>query len=160
MALDHEHFMDIALELSRKSAAQGNRPLGSLLVDAGGKILAQGGNTVYTDHDPTGHGEMNVIREACGKLKRTELSGTTLYTTMEPCPMCCWAIIESRIDRVVLGARHADIQRKDIGGYTVETLHKLVGRSFELVTGVRSKECVEMRLAWIAERAKRGLGPR
>jgi tRNA(Arg) A34 adenosine deaminase TadA len=46
MALDHEHFMDIALELSRKSAAQGNRPLGSLLVDAGGKILSQGGNTV------------------------------------------------------------------------------------------------------------------
>ena len=160
MALDHNHYMDLALELARKSAAEGNRPLGSLLVDASGAVLAQAGNRVYTDFDPTSHGEMNVIRETCGRLKRTELSGTTLYTTMEPCPMCCWAIIETRIDRVVLGSRHAEIGRTDLGGYTVESFQKLVGRSFELVTGVRSKECVDMRLAWIAERAKRGLGPR
>ena len=160
MALDHEHYMSIALELSRQAAAQGNRPLGSLIVDASGKILAQGGNRVYTDFDPTAHGEMAVIREACRKLSKVDLAGCTLYTAMEPCPMCCWAILEANVSRVVLGGRHAGIGRKDIGRYSVETLFELTGRSFDLVTGVKSRECEELRLAWIAERAARGLGPR
>jgi tRNA(adenine34) deaminase len=159
-ALDHEGYMAKALELARQSAAQGNRPTGSLIVDAEGKVLAQGGNRVNSDHDPTAHAEMVVIRETCGKLKAVDLSGCTLYTSMEPCPMCCWAILESRVSRVVLGGRHAGIGRKDIGGYSVETLFKLTGRSFELVTGVKARECEEFRLAWIAERAARGLGPR
>ena len=74
--------------------------------------------------------------------------------------MCCWAILEANVSRLVLGGRHAGIGRKDIGGYSVETLLKLTGRSLELVTGVRQQECQDLRLAWIAERAKRGLGPR
>ena len=160
MTLDHEHYMGIALEVSRQSAAEGNRPVGSLLVDEDGKILAQAGNRVLTDFDPSAHGEIVVMREACRKLKKVDLSGYTLYTAMEPCPMCCWAILEANISRVVLGGRHAGIGRKDIGSYSVETLLKLTGRSFELVTGVRTRECEEFRLAWIAERAARGLGPR
>jgi len=160
MALDHEHFMGIALELSCKAAAEGNRPLGSLIVDAEGNILAQGTNRVYSDSDPTAHGEMVVIREVTRKLNKLDLSGCTLYTAMEPCPMCCWAILEANLSRLVLGGRHAGIGRKDIGGYSVETLLKLTGRSIDLVTGIKSKECEAMRLAWIAERAKRGLGPR
>lgn len=160
MALDHDHFMGICLELARKAAADGNRPLGSLLVDDGGTILAQGTNRVYTDSDPTAHGEMVVIRELSAKRRTQDLSGLTLYTSMEPCPMCCWAILETRVSRLVLGARHADIGRKDIGRYSVETMLELTGRSIEFVTGVRAKECLEIRLAWIAERAKRGLGPR
>jgi tRNA(Arg) A34 adenosine deaminase TadA len=157
---DHEHYMGIAMDLSRQAAAQGNRPLGSLIVNAAGEVLAQGGNRVYTEFDPTAHGEIVVMREACRKLKTVDLSGTTLYTAMEPCPMCCWAIIEANVSRVVLGGRHAGIGRKDIGGYSIETLFKLTGRSFELVTGIKSRECEEFRLAWIAERAARGLGPR
>jgi tRNA(adenine34) deaminase len=160
MALDHDHFMGIAVALSREAAAQGNRPLGSLIVNARGDIVAQGGNRVYSDFDPTAHGEMVVIRIAARKLNTVDLSGHTLYTAMEPCPMCCWAILEAKIGRLVLGGRHAGIGRKDIGGYSVETLLSLTGRSLELVTGVRTRECEEMRLAWIAERAARGLGPR
>ena len=160
MTLDHAHYMRIALELSRETAARGNRPLGSLLVDPEGAIVSKGENRVYTDMDPTAHGEMVVIREACGKLKAVDLSGYTLYTSLEPCPMCCWAILESKVSRLVLGARHADIGRKDLGAYSVEALIKLTGRSIGLVTGVLSKECTDMRLAWVAERAKRGLGPR
>ena len=64
------------------------------------------------------------------------------------------------MSRVVLGGRHAGIGRKDVGRYALETMFELTGRSFELVTGVREKECQDFRLAWIAERAKRGLGPR
>jgi tRNA(adenine34) deaminase len=160
MSLDHDRYMGIALELSRQAAAQGNRPLGSLIVDRNGEIVAQGGNQVYSDVDPTAHGEMVVIRKASAKLNTVDLSGCTLYTAMEPCPMCCWAIVEANVSRLVLGGRHAGIGRKDIAGYAVEVLLKLTGREIELVTGVRQRECEEMRLAWIAERAKRGVGPR
>lgn len=160
MTLDHEHFMGLALELSREAAAQGNRPLGSLIVDANGKILAQGGNRVYSDFDPTAHGEIVVIREASRTLRTTNLSGCTLYTALEPCPMCCWAILEANVSRLVLGGRHAGIGRKDIGRYSVEKLLELTDRSIEFITGVKSKECEDFRLAWIAERAARGLGPR
>jgi tRNA(adenine34) deaminase len=160
MNLDHDHFMGVALDLSRQAAAQGNRPLGSLIVGADGQIIAQGGNRVYSDVDPTAHGEMVVIRLAARKLDTVDLSGCTLYTAMEPCPMCCWAIIEANISRLVLGGRHAGIGHKDIGGYSVEALLALTGRPIELVTGIRTRECEEMRLAWIAERAARGLGPR
>lgn len=152
--------MDLAVALSRQAAAQGNRPLGSLIVNAEGEVVAQGGNQVYSDLDPTAHGEMVVIRLAASKLKTVDLTGHTLYTAMEPCPMCCWAILEANISRLVLGGRHAGIGRKDVGGYSVETLLSLTGRSLELVTGVRTRECEELRLAWIAERAARGLGPR
>ena len=160
MSLDHEHYMRIALDLSHEAAAQGNRPLGSLIVDAKGEILAQGGNRVYSDCDPTAHGEMVVIREATSKLKTVDLSGCTLYTSLEPCPMCCWAILEAKVSRLVLGARHAAIGRSDLGRYSMETMLEFTSRSIELVTGVLSRECVEMRLAWIAERATKGLGPR
>ena len=160
MPLDHEHFMRIALDLSRQAAAQGNRPLGSLIVDARGEILAQGGNRVYSDFDPTAHGEMVVIRETSRMLKTVDLSGCTLYTALEPCPMCCWAILEAKVSQLVLGGRHAGIGRKDLGRYSVEVMLELTGRSIALVTGVLTKECEEMRLAWIAERAAKGFGPR
>ena len=74
---------------------------GSVVVDAQGKVLAQGANRVNTDSDPTAHAEMVVIREACARLKTVDLSGCTLYTSMEPCPMCCWAILEAKVSRVV-----------------------------------------------------------
>ena len=160
MALDHEHFMGIAVDLSRQAAARGNWPLGSLIVTKDGQIVAQGGNQVYSDVDPTAHGEMVVIRLAARQLNTVDLSGCTLYTAMEPCPMCCWALLEANISRLVLGGRHAGIGRKDIGGYSVEALLALTGRPLKLVTGIRTRECEALRLAWIAERAARGLGPR
>lgn len=146
--LDHEHYMDIALKLSRQSAAQGNRPVGSVIVDAEGKILAQGANRVNTDLDPTAHGEIVVMREACRKLGKVDLSGCTLYTAMEPCPMCCWAIKEARIARVVLGARHAGMRRIDYGAYSMEKLLALTNATLDLVTGVRVAECEAMRRRW------------
>jgi tRNA(adenine34) deaminase len=160
MPLDHDHYMSLALELAQHAAAEGNRPLGSLLVDSSGAIVAQGTNRVYTDSDPTAHGEMMVIREATRKLRTLDLSDLTLYTTLEPCPMCCWAILESNVGTLVIGARHAAIGRKDVGTYSVETLFALTARSVPLVTGVKSQACVDIRLAWVAQRAARGLGPR
>jgi tRNA(adenine34) deaminase len=160
LSLDHDHYMSLALDLARRAGAEGNRPLGSLLVDSAGAIVSQGTNRVYTDFDPTAHGEMMVIREATRKLETLDLSGHTLYTTLEPCPMCCWAILEAKVGCLVIGARHAAIGRTDIGTYSVETLFTLTGRSLPVVTNVKSQACVDVRLAWVAERAARGLGPR
>jgi len=155
MKLDHDHFMALALQLAGKAAAEGNRPVGSLIVDANGNLLAQGTNRVFTEFDPTSHGEINAIREAGKKLRTTDLSGCTLYSSLEPCPMCCWAIIDSKISRLVLGGRHAALGRTDIGGYTVESLMALTGRSIELVTGIRAKESEDMRRAWNARQQQR-----
>ena len=160
MSLDHDHYMTLALDLAREAAAAGNRPLGSLLVSKDGEIVSRGTNRVYTDTDPTAHGEMIVIRDACAKRKSLDLSDLTLYTTLEPCPMCCYAMLDANVGGLVLGARHAAIGRKDLGTYSVETFFAMTGRSVPLVTGVRARACVDIRLAWIAERAKRGLGPR
>jgi tRNA(adenine34) deaminase len=160
MTLDHEHFMSLALDLARAAAAEGNRPLGSLLVDGDGKVVSQGTNRVYTDSDPTAHGEMMVIRDATRRRGTLDLSELTLYTTLEPCPMCCWAILESNVGCLVLGARHAAIGRTDVGTYSVETFFTLTGRSVPVVTGVKAQDCVDIRLAWIAARAAQGLGPR
>ncbi|MCC7487049.1 MAG: nucleoside deaminase [Burkholderiales bacterium] len=152
MTLGHEHFMDIALELARKAGDQGNRPIGSVLVDARGKILAQGTNRMYTDFDPTAHAETIVIREACKSLGTVDLSGSTIYSTLEPCPMCCWAIIDSKVARLVLGGRYAGLGRRDVGRYSIETFLEFTGKSLELVTGVRQKEGEELRRGWSAAR--------
>jgi len=60
---------------------------------------------VYSEFDPTAHGEIVVIRKAARRLKSIDLSGCTLYTAMEPCPMCCWAILEAKASTLVLGER-------------------------------------------------------
>ena len=152
MKLDHEHFMDIALDLARKTAAEGNRPVGSLIVNAQGEILAQGTNRIHSEFDPTAHAETIAIREACKMLKTLDLAGCTLYSSLEPCPMCCWAIIDSKVTRLVLGGRHAALGRRNLGQYSVETFLEFMERSLELVTGVRARESEDMRRAWDAGR--------
>lgn len=155
--LDHEHFMGIALELAKKADAEGNRPVGSLVVSPNGEILGKGANQVFSDFDPTSHAEINAIRQATTTHKSLDIAGCTVYTSIEPCPMCCWAIVQSNASGLVLGGRHAALGRKDLGTYSVETLLALTGRSLEFVTGVSSKDCEDMWQAWVAKQApKRG----
>ena len=153
--LDHEHFMEIALDLARKTAARGNRPVGSLVVSALGEILGQGTNEINTELDSTAHAELSAIRQTEKALKSTKLEGCTGYSSLEPCPMCCWAINDSGAARLELGGRHAALGRQDLGSYSVENLLAFTGRSIELVTGVKAKESEDMRRAWNAEQAAR-----
>ena len=153
--LDHEHFMELALDLARQTAERGNRPVGSLVVSAQGKILGRGTNEIKTELDSTAHAEIRAIRQAEKAMKSTKLEGCTVYSSLEPCPMCCWAIIDSGAARLVLGGRHAALGRQDLGSYSVENLLAFTGRSIEVVTGVKAKESEDMRRAWNAEQAKR-----
>ena len=88
------------------------------------------------------------LRDACGRLKTLDLSGSTLYTTIEPCPMCFWAMQEAKVARLVLGGRYAGLGRTDLGRYSVESFMEFTGRRFELVTGVLQKECEAARIEW------------
>ena len=152
---DHNHFMDRAMVLAQQAMDEGNRPAGCVIVKDG-RAVGEGRNLVYTGIDPTAHGEMVAIRSVATSLKSVYLSGCTLYTSMEPCPMCCWAIIDSKISTLVLGGRHAGLKRKDIGTYSVEALAAMTGRPLEIITGVREKECEDLRRTWQGWKAFQG----
>lgn len=143
----HEHYMDLVLEHCERALARGDCPVASIIV-RDGRVAGEGQNRATTGGDPTAHAEVEAIRDACRKLGSNDLSGATLYSAMEPCPMCCWAIREAKITRVVLGARHAGMRRTDYGAYSIEKLLAMTNASLELVTGVRVPECEAVRRRW------------
>ena len=155
MTTENERFMDRAMELAKLALEEGNRPAGCVIV-RDGRVIGEGRNLVYSSVDPTAHGEIVAIRNTALSLDTVDLSGCTLYTSMEPCPMCCWAIIDSRISRLVLGCRHAAMKRRDIGNYSVEALVAMTGRPLDIVTGVRDRECETLRKSWKGWRAFQG----
>jgi tRNA(adenine34) deaminase len=143
----HEQYMDIVLSHCERALERGDCPVASIIV-RDGRIIGEGQNRAATGGDPTAHAEVEAIRDASRKLGSGDLSGATLYSAMEPCPMCCWAIKEARIGCVVLGARHAGMRRVDYGAYSIEKLLALTRASLELVTGVRVAQCEAMRRRW------------
>ncbi len=96
--------MTRALAEAKEAAAAGDVPVGAVLVDAGGDIIAAAGNRVERDHDPTAHAEMLVLREGAAGLGAKRLEGCDLYVTLEPCPMCAAAIGLAHIRRLYFGA--------------------------------------------------------
>lgn len=96
-------FMRLALEQASLAPSAGEVPIGALLV-CNGEILAKAHNLREAQQDPTAHAEMIAIREAAARLGSWRLTGCTLYVTLEPCPMCAGAIVQSRIARLVFGA--------------------------------------------------------
>lgn len=139
-----DDFMRAAIDEARRGAAAGNLAVGSVIVRAGA-VIGAGCNTVNADGDPTAHAEIVAIRDACRREGSTTLPGATLYTSMEPCPMCLWAIRSAGIERLVLGARHAAFRRPDLGRYSVEALIEMTGAPLEVVTGVLEDECEALR---------------
>ena len=142
---DHEHYMRIALEEAELGAAEGNLAVGSILVSAG-KVVARGRNLVTSTSDPTAHAETVALRNAGEQLGHTDYSELTLYTTFEPCPMCCGAILASGVHTLVMGARH-DLTQSNWGAYTVETLLELTNKESQLtvITGILTRECADVR---------------
>lgn len=145
--MDHVHYMQLALNQAGEAARRGNRPVASIIV-RDGRIIGEGQNTMFTDIDPSAHAEIMAIRQACGRLKTVDLSGATLYSTLEPCPMCFWAMHEAKIGRLVLGGRYAGIGRTR-GRYSIESVQEFTGYRLEVVTGVLAKECEETWLDWM-----------
>ena len=105
-------FMLKAIELSIKSARTTGGPFGCVIVKEN-KIISEGFNKVTLTNDPTAHGEIVAIREACSKLNTFNLSGCELYSTCEPCPMCLSAIYWSRIDKIFYANTRDDAKNID-----------------------------------------------
>ena len=102
--MDGADYMAMALEEARAAAARGEVPVGAVLVDGAGRVLARAGNRVEERKDPTAHAEMLAIRDASRIRGEVRLPDAALYVTLEPCPMCATAISFARLSRVVFGA--------------------------------------------------------
>jgi tRNA(Arg) A34 adenosine deaminase TadA len=102
-----KQFMREAIRLATESVKHGGGPFGAVIVKDG-EIIAGNSNSVTIDNDPTAHAEVNTIREACRKLGTFDLSGCTIYTSCEPCPMCLGAIYWARISRIFYGNTRKD----------------------------------------------------
>ena len=145
MANAHEWFMQFAMEEARLGAAAGNVAVGSVMVHDG-EVVARGRNLVATQSDPTAHAETVALRNAGSAMRQTDFSGFTLYTTFEPCPMCCGAILASGVSTLVLGARFSDVSSQ-WGSYALEKLLEMTERGSDLrvITGILTEQCLRLR---------------
>jgi tRNA(adenine34) deaminase len=150
----HEEAMDLALAAGAEAMARGDWPTGSVIV-LDGKVLASGQNRQNTLSDITVHAETDALRSAFASLKKTSLDGATLYTTMEPCPMCAEAMRMAKVSRLVLGLRHAELKRTDLGTYSIEAYCRMLEWPLDIVTGVRHAECLALRRRWGKDKVKR-----
>ncbi|MFN0301087.1 MAG: nucleoside deaminase [Burkholderiales bacterium] len=152
--MNDEQYMDSALALAAEAMHRGDWPAGAIVV-RDGIVIGRGNNRQVTGCDITLHAETEALRDAFKRLGATDLGGATMYASMEPCPMCAWAIRLAGITRLVLGARNADLNRTDLGTYSIETFGALVGASIALTTGVRNAECVALRRSWGKDQVRR-----
>lgn len=137
--------MRVALEEADRAGAEGNSAIGSVIV-RDGEIIGRGRNLVYTTHDVTAHAETVALRETGGDLKIIDFTGCTMYTTFEPCPMCCGAMLLAGVTTLVMGGRN-DPAESSWGTYKVDSLVDYLGRTaeIEIVTGVLEQECIDVR---------------
>lgn len=113
-----QHYMKMAIEEANKAAAKGEVPIGAVIV-RDGEVIARAHNLRETTQNAVTHAELLAIQQACEELGSWRLENTILYVTLEPCPMCAGAILQSRIPRVVYGAR-------DVKAGSVDSLYRLL----------------------------------
>lgn len=102
--MEHREYMERALELARQAMAEGEVPVGCVIVKDG-RVVGEGRNRRETGRTALGHAEIEAIHQACRTLGGWRLTGCTLYVTLEPCPMCAGAIVNARIPALYYGAR-------------------------------------------------------
>ena len=138
-------YMQLALEQARLAPARGEVPIGAVLVQDG-QVLAQVHNFREVWQDPTAHAEVVAIREAATRLGTWRLTGTTLYVTVEPCSMCAGAIIQSRVSRLVFGAR--DPKAGACGSVFNLPDERRLNHRVQVIGGVMERESQELMQAF------------
>ena len=136
-----QYWMHQALREADAAAADGDVPVGCLVVSQQGLEVGRGRNRREVDQDPTAHAEIVALRRAAAELKCWRLDGCTVYCTLEPCPMCAGALVNARIDRLVYGAR-------DPKAGAIESAFFIgngapLNHSFSVTGGVAEAECVQ-----------------
>lgn len=130
-------FMNIALELAREAADEGEVPVGAIVVKDG-CVIGKGRNRRESCGNALAHAELEAINEACLHLGGWQLIGCTLYVTLEPCPMCAGAIINSRIERVIQGAMNP---KAGSCGSLINLFEFPYNHRPEVISGVCGEEC-------------------
>jgi tRNA(adenine34) deaminase len=146
---DHELWMRQALELAREAEESGEVPVGCVLV-AGGEIVVKGRNSPVEMLDPTAHAEMLALRQAAFALGNYRLSDSTLYCTLEPCPMCAGALVAARVKTLVFGAR--DLRFGGVRSKFQIADSPLLNHRVEVVEGVLGAESTAMLQRFFNER--------
>ena len=133
-------FMKRAIQLSIDSVKNGGGPFGAVIVK-NDKIIAEGSNKVTSTNDPTAHGEIVAIREACKKINNFNLSGFEIYSTAEPCPLCLSAIYWARIDKIYYANTREDAQKIDFDDSLIysELLKNVKKRKIPMVQMMRDE---------------------
>jgi tRNA(adenine34) deaminase len=134
-----DYYLGLALEAAREGLAAGEVPVGAVLVDEAGLVLARAFNQPIGRHDPTAHAEILVLRQGARARGNYRLPGVSLYVTMEPCIMCLGAVVHARVRRLVFGA-------PDPKGGACVSLYRLpedprLNHRLEVTGGVREAEC-------------------
>lgn len=141
MDLRHEHFMNEAIIEAKKAEAMGEVPIGAVIV-IDDEIIARAHNLRETHQLATAHAEILAIDAACKRLGTWRLEHATLYVTLEPCPMCAGAIIQSRVEKVVFGA--SDPKGGCAGTFMNLLSDERFNHQSEVISGVLEKECGQL----------------
>ena len=141
----HERHMRRCVELARQAIGSGDSPVGSLIVD-GDELVSEGVEAVRARHDATAHAEMEALRMAFARRRSRDLTGCTLYTSVEPCIMCAYAIRLARISVVVCGARGGDGEQA-VSGHIVLTDERVAPNHAPplVIRDVLVEDCQRMR---------------
>lgn len=146
-----EVFMRHAMALALKAQEQGEIPVGAVLV-RDGEVIAEGWNQSIQAHDASAHAEMVAIRAAGREVENYRLLDTTLYVTLEPCPMCAGLLVHSRISRLVFAAKDA---KTGAAGSVINLVqHPSLNHQLEVHSGLLEQECSEMLSAFFRQRRK------
>lgn len=142
--------MGEALSLAARASADGDVPVGAIVVDSAGVVIGRGWNRREADHDPTAHAEVVALRQAAAAAGSWRLDGCTLVVTLEPCVMCAGAALAARIPRIVLGAW--DDKAGATGSQWDVVRDARIGSKVEVIAGVRAAECASLLVAFFATR--------
>tara|TARA_Y100000590_G_scaffold446170_1_gene579475 strand:- start:418 stop:882 length:465 start_codon:yes stop_codon:yes gene_type:complete len=141
-------FMKRAIQLSIDSVKNGGGPFGAVIVK-NNKIIAEGSNKVTSNNDPTAHGEIVAIREACRKLNNFNLNGSKIFSTAEPCPMCLSAIYWARIDEIYYANTRDDARKIDFDDSLIYLeLQKNIDKRKIPMTQMMRDEALEAFVLW------------
>jgi len=131
-----------ALDEAEKARRLNEVPIGASLISSDGTNLAKSHNQVITQADPTAHAEILTLRQACRKAGNYRLPGTTLYVTVEPCPMCMGAIVHARVERLVFGA--FDPKWGAAGSLYNLAIDTRLNHRLEVVSGILENPCRQL----------------
>ncbi len=144
------NWMRLALAQAAQAQQLGEVPVGAVLIDAQGELLATGFNRTIIDHDPTAHAEIVALRSGAQKVQNYRLPGASLYVTLEPCAMCLGAMMHARLARVIFGA--PDPKTGVCGSVLNLALEKQLNHHTQVEGGVLAQECGDTLRQFFKER--------